>query len=138
MIAAKNLGAGFNSEGQIYLGLMDMRFHTDEDGIVDTTRVCEETYAETRTFEPVANLIRQASFGHLVGYESGYYGYLWSAVYAQDMWSRFAPEPMNATVAAEYRERVLAPGGTRNALDMVKDFLGREPNGEAFLKHLGL
>lgn len=138
MIAAKNLGAGFNNEGQIYLGLMDMRFHTDEDGIVDTTKVCEETYAEVRMFKPAANLLRQASFGHLVGYQAGYYGYLWSAVYAQDMWSRFEANPMDTDIAAEYRRSVLAPGGTCDALDMVKEFLGREPNGAAFLKHLGL
>lgn len=138
MIAAKNLGAGFSTEGQMYLGMMDMRFHMDDDGIVDTTQVCEDTYREMRTFEPAANLLRQASFGHLVGYEAGYYGYLWSSVYAQDMWSRFAAVPMDPEVAAEYRARVLAPGGTRDALDLVRSFLGREPNGAAFMKHLGL
>ena len=138
MIAAKNLGAGFNNEGQVYLGLMDMRFHMDDDGIVDTTQVCEDTYRDARMFEPVDNLVRQASFGHLVGYEAGYYGYLWSAVYAQDMWSRFEASPMDPAVAAEYRRQVLAKGGTRDALDLVRGFLGREPNGAAFLKHLGL
>ncbi len=138
MIAAKNLGAGFNSEGQMYLGLMDMRFHMDEDGVVDTTQVCEDTYRDVRMFEPVENLVRQASFGHLVGYQAGYYGYLWSSVYAQDMWSRFEPSPMDPTVAGEYRKRVLAPGGSQDALDQVRNFLGREPNGTAFLKHLGL
>lgn len=138
MIAAKNLGSGISTEGQVYLGLMDMRFHTDEDGDVDTTAVCEQTYRDARLFEPAANLVRQASFGHLVGYEAGYYGYLWSLVYAQDMWSRFEDAPMDPEVARAYRRAVLEPGGTREALDMVRDFLGREPNSAAFLKSLGL
>lgn len=138
MIAAKNLGSGMNTEAQVYLGMMDMRFHTDDDGTVDTTAVCESTYAETRLFTPTPHLRRQASFGHMVGYEAGYYGYLWSSVYAQDMWSRFADAPMDPKVAAEYREKVLSKGGTQDALDMVTDFLGREPNASAFLKSLGL
>lgn len=138
MIAAKNLGSGISTEGQVYLGMMDMRFHTDEDGVVDTTEVCEQTYRDARLFSPAANLVRQASFGHLVGYEAGYYGYLWSLVYAQDMWSRFEEAPMNAEVARAYRRAVLEPGGTRDALDMVRDFLGREPNSAAFLRSLGL
>ena len=80
-----------------------------------------------------------ASFGHLLGgYDAGYYGYLWSLVYAQDMWSRFEGAPMDAEVARAYRRAVLEPGGTRDALDMVQDFLGREPNSAAFLKSLGL
>lgn len=138
MIAAKNLGSGISTEGQVYLGMMDMRFHTDADGEVDTTAVCEETYRDTRLFSPAANLVRQASFGHLVGYEAGYYGYLWSLVYAQDMWSRFESAPMDREVARDYRRAVLEPGGTRDALDMVRDFLDREPNSAAFLKSLGL
>lgn len=138
MIAAKNLGSGISTEGQVYLGLMDMRFHTDEDGDVDTTAVCEQTYRDARLFAPAENLVRQASFGHLVGYEAGYYGYLWSLVYAQDMWSRFEDAPMDPDVARAYRRAVLEPGGTREALDMVRDFLGREPNSSAFLRSLGL
>ncbi|MEM9803488.1 MAG: M3 family metallopeptidase [Planctomycetota bacterium] len=138
MVAAKNLGSGINAEGQVYLGLMDLRYHTDDDGIVDTTEVCEQTFRETRMFEPAENLVRQAAFGHLVGYESGYYSYLWSSVYAQDMWSRFADDPMNADTARAYRRVVLEPGGTRDALEIVREFLGREPNATAFLAHLGL
>ena len=79
------------------------------------------------------------SFGHIfAGYQAAYYGYLWSLVYAQDMWSRFEEAPMDAEVARAYRRAVLEPGGTRDALDMVRDFLGREPNSAAFLKSLGL
>ena len=139
MIAAKNLGSGLSTESQIFLGVMDMRFHTDPDGIVDTTAVRRDVYRETRLFEPVDNVYGQASFGHMVGYHAGYYGYLWSLVYAQDMFSRFRAEGvMNTDVGRTYRDTVLAPGGTRDELDLVRDFLGREPNSDAFLRHLGL
>ena len=45
---------------------------------------------------------------------------------------------MNPAVGREYRKKVLARGGTVPALDLVRDFLGREPSSDAFLRHLGL
>lgn len=139
MVAAKNLGSGLSAEGQVFLGVLDMTFHTDDDGEVDTTAVREEVYRQTRLFDPVPGLIGHASFGHLNGYQAGYYGYLWSLVYAQDMFSRFEAEGiMNSKTARDYRSKVLARGGTADAIDLVKDFLGREPNSDAFLRHLGL
>lgn len=139
MVAAKNLGSGLSAEGQVYLGMMDFMFHTDPDGDVDTSAVREEAYARTRLFPVTENLVGQASFGHLVGYEAGYYGYLWSLVYAADMFSRFEAEGiMNTETARDYRKKVLARGGTVPALQMVTEFLGREPNADAFLRALGL
>lgn len=139
MVAAKNLGSGLSAEGQVYLGMMDFMFHTDPDGEVDTTAVREDVYARTRLFPVTENLHGQASFGHLVGYEAGYYGYLWSLVYAADMFSRFESEGiMNPETARDYRRKVLARGGTVPALQMVTEFLGREPNADAFLRELGL
>ena len=139
MVAAKNLGSGLSTEGQVYLGMMDFTFHTDDDGKVDTTAVREEVYRETRLFEPLPNSVSQASFNHLVGYQAGYYGYLWSLVYASDLFSRFEAEGlMSSSVAAEYRDKILSRGGSREELDMVRDFLGREPNSDAFLRDLGL
>ncbi len=139
MLAAKNLGSGLATEGQVYLGMMDLAYHTDPTGEVDTDAVRREVYLETRIFPPTDHIWSQASFGHLMGYHAGYYGYLWSLVYAQDMFSRFEEtDPMDKAVAAEYRKRVLARGGSVDALELVRDFLGREPNAAAFLRHLGL
>ena len=139
MIAAKNLGSGLGTEGQVFLGMLDLTYHTDEDGEMDTTAVRAEVYAKTRLFPAMEGLYGQASFGHLVGYHASYYGYLWSLVYAQDMFSRFEAEGvMNKETAQEYRRLVLARGGTIEALELIRDFLGREPNTEAFMRHLGL
>ena len=104
-----------------------------------TTAVRQATYADTRMFTTSDQIYSQASFGHMVGYQAGYYGYLWSLVYASDMFSRFDREGvMNTETGRAYRALVLAPGGTREALELVTEFLGREPNSDAFLEHLGL
>lgn len=82
--------------------------------------------------------IYPAGWGHMAGYDAGYYGYLWSKVYAADMFTRFAPDPLSSTVGHEYRAKVLAPGASRPELDLVRDFLGREPSNAAFLDELGV
>src|SRR5205814_3992395 len=79
----------------------------------------------------------QASFGHLSEYTSAYYTYLWSLVIAKDLFSAFeAADLFEPTVAQRYRDRVLAPGGSKNAADLVADFLGRPFSFAAFAEWL--
>ena len=74
-----------------------------------------------------------ASFGHLGGYSSAYYTYMWSLVIAKDLFSAFDPDDLfDAEVAGRYRDRVLAPGGTQDAADLVADFLGRPYTFDAY------
>ena len=80
-----------------------------------------------------------AAFGHIVGgYDAGYYGYLWSMVYGDDLWSRFASEGIDdPAVGADYRREILECGSARDAQDQVEAFLGRPSTSEAFLRRTG-
>ena len=139
MISAKNLQSGMKTESQIFLGKIDQAYHTDEDGDVDTTQVAYDIYDDTRMYNHTPDTWFQGSFGHLTGYQAGYYGYMWSLVYAQDMFQRFKELGMlNPEAGAYYREKILSKGGTEDSLDLVTDYLGREPNMDAFLASLGL
>ncbi len=75
-------------------------------------------------------------FGHLIGYASAYYGYMWSEVMALDMLSAFGNNVMDPAVGRRYREKVLARGSEVPSAQLVRDFLGREPNTEAFFKEI--
>ncbi|HWB20140.1 MAG TPA: M3 family metallopeptidase, partial [Phycisphaerales bacterium] len=140
MIAARRMGSGLFTEHQFYYGLVDETYHTAAHGEVDTTKVARELYPQIETYSDVPGVYFQASFGHLInGYTAGYYGYQWSLVYAQDMFQRFKELGLLSPEAgAYYREKILSRGGTMDAFDMLKDYLGREPNMDAYLEYLGL
>lgn len=76
-----------------------------------------------------------SSFSHLAGYSSMYYTYLWDKVIAEDLFQQFDQKNMLAGEAPmRYRRTVLEPGGSVSANDLVKNFLGRPQNTDAFQK----
>jgi thimet oligopeptidase len=82
----------------------------------------------------VEGVLRPASFQHLAsaGYASGYYGYMWSEVIALDLLSAFDRDMLDPKVGARYREVILSRGSEKEEVDMVREFLGRDPSSEAF------
>ncbi len=139
MVAARYQGSGLNALGQLWLGGLDLAYHSDPDGKVATTEIQMDLYDKILLYPTQDHTYFQAAFGHLMGYHAGYYGYMWSLVYASDMFQRFKELGMMSPSAGRYyREKILSRGGSVDGIEMVREYLGREPNTEAFLKHLGL
>lgn len=139
MLKARHLGSGMEAERQFYYGLTDLTYHSAPQGEIDTTKVGIELLGKVETYEPIPGTRFQAGFGHLVGYQAGYYGYMWSLVYACDMFQRFKELGMMSPEAGKYyRDRVLSQGGQADEAEMIRGYLGREPDLRAFLRHLGL
>ncbi len=137
MIAAKSLSKGMLDQGQVWLGSIDQAYHTSPDGDVDTTQLGLDMVEKCTLLEAVPNTWFQAGFGHLTGYQGGYYSYLWSKVFAEDMAERFKELGMLSPEAGSfYRERVLSRGGSADASDMLQDYLGREPKFDAYIRSL--
>jgi thimet oligopeptidase len=138
LVAARNLNDCVKTLRQCYYGLLDRALHGPEQER-DLERIYRETWEVTGfpfhegTFDP-------ASFAHLVGgYDAGYYGYLWSKVYGDDMFSRFQAEGVTSVaVGRDYRREVLEMGGSRDGMEHLRAFLGREPSDETFLRLLGI
>jgi len=83
----------------------------------------------------------QHGFAHIFagGYASGYYSYLWAEVLAADVFSRFEDEGIfNQTTGAALWRDITGQGGSRAAMDLFTQFMGREPSVEALMRHKGL
>ncbi|HYO38473.1 MAG TPA: M3 family metallopeptidase [Nocardioidaceae bacterium] len=135
MRAASEFGKGTYVRTQMFYAALSYRLHQDvPDDFVAVLRELQETYD---VFGYVPDTHFYASFGHLQGYGSGYYTYMWSLVIAKDLFSAFDRENLFDTeVAHRYRDRILAPGGSKDAEDLVADFLGRPYDATAFQRWL--
>jgi len=139
LVAAKRACAGLLYKRQLFFGFFDMQVHTAE-GPVKTAEVWAKLRKDIGGIEAPPNSNGSANFGHLLGgYSAGYYGYLWSEVFSCDLFKVFQKNGvLDKATGRRYRDIILALGGTRDASDLLLEFLGREPNQEAFLVHVGL
>jgi thimet oligopeptidase len=90
---------------------------------------------------PEKETLFPAGFGHLVGYDAGYYSYLWALVYACDAFEAFKTKGnknvmTNTEVGMRWRREVLEKGSSDDEMKLIKNFLKREPNNKAFLKEV--
>jgi thimet oligopeptidase len=131
MRAGNEFGKGYHARTQMFYAALSYQVHRQVPD--DITALVRELQAKYDLFAYVPDTHFQASFGHLQGYGSGYYTYMWSLVIAKDLFSAFDPDDMFDTeVAHRYRDRILAAGGSRDAADLVQDFLGRPYSFGAF------
>jgi len=138
MIRARWLNVGMKIGMQAFYGGVDFALHAEPDA-ADLDDALRHSYAFTGMPYPEGTFML-AGFAHLMGgYDAGYYGYLWAEVIGDDMFSRFAREGvLSPAVGADYRREILEPGGSRDADDLVRSFLGREPSNAEFLRLRGM
>ncbi len=137
MRKADRFGKGAWAAQQLVYSALSLRLHQDSPTNLDQTALLRTLQKKYSPFAHVEGTKMHASFGHLIGYSSMYYTYLWSRVIARDLLTPFERKGLMATdVTYAYRDKILAAGGTKDAVDLVKDFLGRPYNYRAFEKYL--
>ncbi|MEO9137534.1 MAG: M3 family metallopeptidase [Jatrophihabitans sp.] len=131
MRAANEFGNGLFVRNQVFYTALAYEVHRDRPA--DLTERVKELQARYDLNAYLDGTHFQAAFGHLAGYTSAYYTYLWSLVIAKDLFTAFDPDDLFAPeVAHRYRDRILAEGGRKDAADLVEDFLGRPFAFDAF------
>jgi thimet oligopeptidase len=130
---AEELGRGVDLLRQVYLSAYSFELHVEDPGTLDLEAFTARMYKTYAPFPKPEVDHLHANFGHLMGYSAIYYTYQWSLAIAKDLFTRFSKAGiMNTRVAREYAAKILEPGGTRPADAMIRDFLGRPRNLDAY------
>jgi thimet oligopeptidase len=138
MRKAEKFGLGTQTLQQMFYAALSLGFHQADPEKLDQLAMVKALQKQYTPFAYVEGTRFHTSFGHLVGYSSMYYTYMWSLVIAKDLLTPFEKTGLLATgVTYRYRDAILAAGGTKDAADLVKDFLGRKYDFKAFERFLG-
>ncbi len=143
MLAARNFQAAMQMVRQIEFSLFDLDLHEYyQGGDVAEIRRYLNRVRDAVTVIPVADYQRfENSFAHIFagGYAAGYYSYKWAEVLSADAYSRFEEEgTFSPQAARDFRECILARGGSRPAAELYALFRGREASNDALLRHNGI
>ena len=134
--ASKNFLEGYQTLRQIGFGLLDMAYHSKNEKINDIkTFEVQETKA-TNLYPSNPETAMSTSFSHIFqgGYSAGYYSYKWAEVLDADAFQYFKENGIfNPEIAAKYKV-LLSSGGTKDPMELYKNFRGSEPKVESLLK----
>lgn len=134
LLAARSANTGVAYMRQAFYGKVDLAIHSSA---ADPHKVYADLLPMTLvSHQPAPEL---CGWNHLFGgYAAGYYGYLWADQLSADMFSTFGNDCMNRDKAQAYRKSILEAGANRPAKDSLFEFLGREPQVEAFCQRIGI
>ncbi|MCP4457985.1 MAG: Zn-dependent oligopeptidase, partial [Cytophagales bacterium] len=142
MLRAKNVGSGLGSIASLRRCVYDLNLYDkfDPDAPVDTDELWKNIDDELGVMPQHAEGTHyQANWIHINTHPVYMYGYLWSEVYAQDMFTEFEKNGLtDKETGMRYRKLILANGTQRDIVEAVEEFLGRPSNNEAYIKSLGL
>jgi thimet oligopeptidase len=142
MLKAKNVSSGLSAISQQRSALYDMNLYDkyDPKNPISTDKLWQNIDNDLDVMKfHVEGTHYQASWIHINTHPVYYYGYLWSNVFAEDMFTEFEKNGLkDPKTGLRYRKLILANGTQRDIEEAVKEFLGRPSNNEAYIKSLGL
>jgi thimet oligopeptidase len=122
---------------QLYYTTLSLNLHDQDPAAIDPDAMTRELYGRFQPWTWLEGNKMYASFGHLMGYSSNYYTYMFDKVIALDFFGQFDPKDLLGGDAGErYRKTVLEQGGSKPGKVLVRDFLGRAEEFAAFSKWL--
>ncbi|WP_430811438.1 MULTISPECIES: M3 family metallopeptidase [unclassified Carboxylicivirga] len=134
---------GFATTEYLAAALLDMNYHTQKEVKSIDVNQFEDDYLKSIGLIPeIISRYKSTYFMHIFassGYTAGYYSYIWSGVLDADAFEAFKETSLyDQATAQSFRSNILERGGTVDAMEMYKNFRGREPKIEALLRQRGL
>ncbi|MEN9731454.1 MAG: hypothetical protein RL488_764 [Actinomycetota bacterium] len=142
--ATETFNQGHATTSYLQAAILDLAWHElDSSAQVDSVEGFEADAIEAYglTFAPVPTRYRSTYFTHIFagGYAAGYYGYIWSEVLDAETVDWFKNNGgLTRKNGQHFRDTLLSRGGTKDAMELFKDFRGAEASIEPLLKRRGL
>lgn len=143
LLAGKNFLAAMQMLRQLEFSLFDFRLHMEYGSkkFSGIQALLDDVRNQVAVFIPPPFNKFQNSFSHIFagGYAAGYYSYKWAEVLSADAFAAFEENGIfDAATGQRFLTEVLEKGGSVDAMELFKNFRGREPSPEALLKHSGI
>ena len=118
---------------QLYYTTLSLDLHDQDPANLDLDGTTKRLYESLQPWTWLEGNRMYSSFGHLTGYSSNYYTYAFDKVIALDFFAQFDPgDLLGCDAGSRYRKTVLEQGGSKPGRQMVRDFLGRDEEFQAF------
>jgi peptidyl-dipeptidase Dcp len=144
VIAAREFNQGFDTYEYLGATMVDMEWHLlASDQIPTDVETFEQASLEKYGLNnpAIPPRYKSAYFSHIFsgGYSANYYAYIWSEVLAADAFAFMKEQGgLNRENGDHYRDTILSKGGSREAMDLYRDFRGQEPDVRHLLNRRGL
>jgi thimet oligopeptidase len=139
ILATKHFESGFFVQRQVFLAKLSLFYFLAgaQKDLQGLQQELAESILKHVYYVPENHMF--ASFGHLTEYAAKYYGYLWSKVFALDIFNEIKKHGLlNPEIGKKYVECIIGRGGSADPNAYIRAFLGREPNDKAFFADMGL
>jgi oligopeptidase A len=126
---------------QVEFATFDMLIHQKLCTEADVQEILDKVREKTSLIKPPAYNRFQNGFSHIFsgGYAAGYYSYKWAERMSADAFMEFKKQGIfNQELAERYFNIILKNGGSRKAMELYRDFIGREPGIEGMLELEGI
>lgn len=133
MRSADEFGKAIHARQQMFYAALSADYYDKDPSSFDLLDLMKKLQGKYSYFPYEEGTYFYHSFGHLDGYSAMYYTYMWSLSLAKDLFEPFKGAGMfDKDLAKKYKESILTPGGSKDAKELVEEFLGRPFKFDAF------
>lgn len=141
LIRAKNFQSAMFMLRQLEFSLFDFELHSKLYQGEEIQNLLDRVRAKTSLIKPPAYNKFQNGFSHIFsgGYSAGYYSYKWAEVLSADAYYAIVDEGIfGSDLARQYKEIVLAKGGSQSMQELFVEMMGRECESKNLLRLNGI